>query len=103
MKLSDLVIEHGPWTEHDAAALLTLRAVQGRAAAELNELREELLAARAVLEAHRFPIDGVWHTDDTAGLDIRCIRCPWVWSDQDGETDLAELNRRAAEHAEVCG
>jgi hypothetical protein len=46
VKLSDLIIEHGPWTEGDAAALLTLRATQGRAGRELNELREELIAAR---------------------------------------------------------
>ncbi len=45
-RLSDLIIEHGPFTQHDAASLLTLRATQGRAGRELNTLRDELIELR---------------------------------------------------------
>lgn len=102
MRLSDLIIEHGPWTDHDAAALLTLRITQGRAARELNELREELLAARkAGEERARFEIDGGYdYGHDITTL--HCTRCRAWRVALDGPADLAELNRRAEEHAEVC-
>lgn len=44
--IGDQIIEHWPWSEQDAAALLTLRVAQGTASRELNALANELKSLR---------------------------------------------------------
>lgn len=95
MKLSDQIIEHGPY-EAGQRAPIGLRDAYLIEAEDLNELREELLAARKVGEV-RFDVAGAEND-----VEIICQACTWfarvpAWS------DLAELDRRAGEHAEVCG
>lgn len=96
MKLSDLIIEHGPYIGPSA----TVMGVDV-SAADLNELREELSAARKLGELlTRFTAQG--GADGAFGdIDLHCNRCghdSWI----EEEVTLAELSRRAGEHAEVC-
>lgn len=93
MKLSDLIIEGGPYY---ASQLNPLTAPTTE---QLNELREELMAARAVLDVlSRFRLDiNFW--DDTAHGE--CLRCG-MRSSVSADDTLGELSRWAGEHAEVC-
>lgn len=99
-KLSDLIIEHGPftpgeWISDNIADVLTT-------AAAVNELREELIAARALLRlGERFTVHAVTPYPGTADVAIHHDCRAW-WVDIDEPLTLAELNRRASEHAEVC-
>lgn len=101
MKLSDLIIEHGPftageWISGDIADVLMT-------AAAVNELREELMAARAALQAGRFEVDGDG-SEVYSSVTLRCTHCgpiAEIETLRDGPVDLAELNQRAGEHAEV--
>lgn len=107
MKLSDLIIEHGPyaWDEHQQEPRPDISGQLCDAAA-LNELREELMAARAVREAgERFEVWGVG-SDDFGAIVLGHRDCPDAWQAElettDDQPTLAELNQRAGEHAEVC-
>jgi hypothetical protein len=101
-KLGDLIIEHGPftageWISGDIADVLMT-------AAAVNELREELIAARkASEERQQFRVYVVPFARGNEQLGITCDRpgCGWHTEIEDF-TGLAELNRRASEHAEVC-
>lgn len=103
MKLSDQIIEHGPYAAGDSSPLPG--ELEHRADVhDLNELREELVAARKVGgERERFEVRATAICED-AQLWVTCGRCggryaTWVF---DEPQTLAELNRRASEHAEVC-
>lgn len=95
-RLGDLIIEHGPYYAAQ------LNPITAPTAAELNELREELIAARKareVLEAVARLAKCAAELDPTERrFVLRTEGCGWCGGDH-----LAELNQRAAEHAEVCG
>lgn len=95
MKLSDLIIEHGPYVGWQESPIQ-----QHLSAAALNQLREELVAARC--DRTRFEIGAVPTRDDEVHPDIRCGRCGWFVEFADAWPTLDELNQRAQEHAEVC-
>ena len=97
MDLEDQIIDAGPYV---AGQTLPFHPII--AAAELNALRDQLIELRqlkAAAEAReRFDVYiNFW--DDRATLDHRT--CGAELQLDDGDT-LAELNRRAGEHTEVC-
>lgn len=71
--IGDQIIEHGPWSEQDAAALLTLRVAQGTASREINALRNELIEARelsalfALQHGRMHEATELWRAEDPAG------------------------------------
>jgi len=97
MSLADQIIEHGPYPPDEFRILNVTTA-------ELNELRDELIAARALKEllaARRFTVDAVYSGDLYVTLECNQPDCPWI-AEPDTPADLAELVQRATEHAEVC-
>lgn len=88
MSLADQIIGHGPYEPHQALASWDTAA--------LNELRDELITARALKElltAGRWQIEAYGNE-----LALTCGRCGWTaWP-----TEPVDLVRRAAEHTEVC-
>jgi hypothetical protein len=91
VKLSDLIIEHGPYEAGELSPF-----AGGVDRGDLNELREELLAARAVLQPGHLEVAGAEND-----VEIICTRGGWH-ARIDAFSDLAELGQRAGEHAEVC-
>jgi hypothetical protein len=103
VKLSDQIIEHGPYVAGEVQRGFKHLPLTDETA--LNELREELMAARAANEERsRFSVEAVGTAgDDGDEIWLCCDRCG-LWQVQLGATlGLGELNRRAGEHAEVCG
>lgn len=101
MSLADRIIEDGPFIAGD---VMPAWAGEFHRTQALNELRDELIAARALKElltSGRFTIDAVWSSD--LYITIECNRpdCPWI-AEPDTPADLGDLVRRAGEHAEVC-
>lgn len=97
MKLSDLIIEHGPWNDSGR--------IMGTAdMADLNELREELMAARAAAAIPAgFSVEAIGLADGDQQIWINHKRCPESWhAELDELVTLAALVQRAGEHAEVC-
>lgn len=130
MKLSDLIIESGPAV---AGGKMPFPAADNGypiiTAAQINELREELIAARkagelrvakiaatkALRDLHvareqapdlsrfRTYVISFARSGDPA-IGITHDECPSRWTAEvDDFTALAELVQRAGEHAEVCG
>lgn len=97
MSLADQIIEHGPYdgTVHPRYGAQTYSFT----GTDLNELRDELVAARALKE---LLADGRWQIEAYGNeLALTCGRCGWTaWPTE--PADLAELVRRAGEHTEVC-
>lgn len=52
-------------------------------------------------DEERFHIDAVCTTWDVQYLTLECILCPWI-IELEPPMPLTELNRRAAEHEQVC-
>lgn len=105
MTLADQIIEHGPyvWDERQQEPRPDISG-QLNDADGLNELRDELIAARALTEllaSGRYAVEPVVVRTGRATLWLTCNRCRW-FDGIDTSTGLAELVRRAAEHAEVC-
>lgn len=103
MSLADQIIEQGPVVAGDTMPFPT--APNGHpiiTAAEINELRDELIAARALIELlGRFHIEPTMVRTGAVHIRLACRHCRWEhWTDEPG--DLAELVQRATEHAEVC-
>lgn len=97
MTLADQIIEHGPYEPRHALVSWDTAA--------LNELRDELIAARALTEllaSGRYAVEPVVVRTGRATLWLTCNRCRW-FDGIDATAALGELVRRAAEHAEVCG
>lgn len=100
VSLADQIIEHGPW--RDGGRIMGTVDM-----ADLNELRDELIAARKTRERQeRFHVEGDGSEVDSVVV-IRCAHCKWTHEHviQGRETtwrtlDLAELNRRADEHGD---
>jgi len=100
MSLADQIIEHGHVEPGDDRPGWFGRLT----AAGINELRDELIAARALKElltSGRFTVDAVYSGDLYVTLECNRPDCPWV-AEPDTPADLAELVQRAGEHAEVC-
>ncbi len=55
-------------------------------------------------DQHRFEVYGLG-SEVFGAVVLKCLRCPWQAETEttDDTLTLAELNRRADEHAEVCG
>lgn len=90
--IADQMIEHGPYQPHQAVAWWDTAA--------LNELRDELTAARALRDLlGQVEVSALY----TLGpiLQIRHT-CPHWAAHVDRPLSLAELVQRASEHAEVC-
>lgn len=108
-RLGDILVEHGPIAQDYVASPGLSSDMRWIRADEINELREELMAARAAAAlGERFEVDATpWRDAEGANLMISCRRCPW-YADIEyavgvhDATALAELNRRAGEHAEAC-
>jgi hypothetical protein len=100
MRLSDLIIEHGPYVAGEVQRGFKHLPLTDETA--LNELREELMAARkASEERERFEVVGLGYDDHD--VVVTCRTCGSWDAKLDAWTGLADLNRRAGEHAEVCG
>lgn len=100
MRLTDRIIEAGPYAPGDVLPPELVREVFKTG--ELNNLREELLAARKASEVRgRFAIDAFVTADLGIVTQLECRRCDYV-AEIKTRIGIAELNRRAAEHAEVC-
>lgn len=96
MSLADQIIEHGPY--HDADSLPIQ--VQTADNADINQLRDELIAARALKELlGQFHLEIDFWNDDAL---LRCRTCGANGFVSGDESPLAELVRWATEHAEVC-
>lgn len=136
MKLTDLIIERGPFVAGDAMPFPT--APNGHpivTATEINELRDELIELRRLLAAgaaqvsaslatetaqtgtaggngwaetqngaERFTVEAISPYGPYGGVADISLRHDCVtWAVHiDRPITLAELNRRAAEHTEVC-
>lgn len=100
MSLADQIINQGPYRDGDSLPI----EVQVADSAEVNELRDELMAARALKEllaSGRFLVYAAASGDAQIGLTHDGCPGRW-WVDLGDFTALAELVQRAAEHAEVC-
>lgn len=105
MSLADQIIEHGPWKPgtiglellaDTSGALIIPEAV--------NELRDELIAARALKELlGRFQVEALGAHGYDARIYTHCGTCGWEHEgDWEQPFGLAELVQRAREHGEVC-
>lgn len=99
VKLSDLIIEHGPYEPGEVQRGFKHLPLTDEAA--LNELREELIAARC--DRTRFRVYAVPRSRGSETLGITHDDCPGQWhAEVDDFTGLDELCQRAREHVEVC-
>lgn len=106
MSLADQIIEHGPY---EAYALVPNEVMRWIESGQLNELRDELIAARALKEmlaSGRFELSVSAYCDgDGAYVNLHHGNCDIAEYEAEGggpTLDLAELVQRAGEHAEVC-
>lgn len=106
MSLADQIIEHGPVVPGEVYGAAIVASMCD--SEMFNELRDELIAARALkqqLAPGRFEVDALGDYLGDAKLWVSCRRCPWdaeIPDSASGPTDLAELVQRATEHAEAC-
>jgi hypothetical protein len=97
VSIADRVIDAGPYAAGQTLPVELVRDVFKTA--ELNELRAELVAGRALKELlGRYEITGVGY--DFHEVELWC-RCGWN-VEVNANTGLAELVQRADEHTEVC-
>lgn len=100
MSLADQIIEHGPYMGGTDAQIQILGV--NITANDINELRDELITARAHKELlGQFDLEVDRWTDPIEVDLTHGNRCDWIiWFT--GEFTLAELVQRATQHAEVC-
>ena len=105
MSLADQIIEHGPYRGGDRMTAVMAGVVD---LTQINELRDELVAGRALKEllaGGRFNVyASLLRARGGAFLGLEHDGCPSRWyAELDDFTALAQLVQRAGEHAEVCG
>jgi len=103
--LEDQIINGGPYAAGDM--IRTWMLPPNLTAAALNVLRDELIELRRLKavaeERQRFRVGSVALFGGNSVIQLSCNRCDWIVEiDGDEPFALAELNRRADEHAEVC-
>lgn len=99
MTLADLIIEHGPFTPGDV--ILASFASQLLRVGDLNELRDELIAARKAAERREKIFVDIDFWNDEAHLG--CLACGTRFCiGIDADETLGDLDRRADEHTEEC-
>ena len=100
MTLADQIIEHGPCAQDYLIGPGFAGPLRWLRAAELNELRDDLIGARKTRESwDRWTITG-YGSRDSNDIHLR-HQCGWEeWIDK--SLTLAELNQRADEHTEEC-
>ena len=102
MSLADQIIEHGPYTPGEVQRGFKHLPLTDETA--LNELRDELIAARALKELLASGRFEVWAAADSdPWMALGCNNgCGWVVDLGSSPIGLAELVQRAGEHAEGC-
>jgi hypothetical protein len=102
MTLADQIIEHGPYAQDYLIGPGFAGPLRWLRAAELNELRDELIAARTARERQqRFQVEAGAIGED-GQLWLTCDRCGHLVVVSDEPLTLAELNQHADEHTEEC-
>ena len=101
MNLAERIIDGGPYVAGDVLPDW----MRQPTAVGFNALREELLELRRLRAAgearKRFEVQASGDYLGEADIELMCTRCAWI-AELDTTFTLAELNRRADGHTEVC-